>query len=231
VVVRAHPIEPGQLLEAAALHGGHGLGVLVVSTAGGFPQERLLARVFGMRLSDFLEERWTGIRIEGGWADMAGEHGSSEAAEENENWNLLVGRAAGFRVRPQRIGTNRIGPRLEAIRACLEAPVEAGEPGILIDPSCKFLIAGFEARYVWTDEVNARGDKVKIPDKRLTEANVMDALQYVLLSEHLGNGLAPGSFPPASELHRRHNGGPPIEDAQPNLQANFDLLDPYRGER
>lgn len=196
-----------------------------------FPDERLLARVFGTRLSEFLEDRWPGLRIEGAWADMAGEHGSSAAAEENETWNLLVGRAGNFRVRPQRIGTNRIGPRLEAVRACLEAPIEAGAPGILIDPSCKFLIAGFEARYVWAEEVNANGDKSKVPDKRLTEANVMDALQYLLLSEHRPDGTAPGSFPGASEKHRRHNGGPPLDDrgAMVGLRTDYDLLNPYNG--
>src|SRR5690606_36993340 len=94
-----------------------------------FPKERLLARVFGERLAELLAEpRFAGLHVEGGWADMAGEHGASEAAEENDTWNRLVGRAAGFRMRPQRIDTNRITPRLEAVRAALEAPIAAGEP-------------------------------------------------------------------------------------------------------
>lgn len=194
-----------------------------------FKDERLLARVFGDRLSDLLAERWPGQRIEGGWGDMAGEHGASAAADENDTWNLLVGRAAGFRVRPQRIGTNRIQPRLEAVRAPLEAPIIAGEPGLLIDPSCAFLIAGFEARYVWTDEVNAQGDKRKVPDKSLTEANVMDALQYLLLSEHRVDGSAPGSFTssaPASSAIG-HNGGPPLHGG--GIETAYDIMQPYGG--
>lgn len=198
-----------------------------------FPQERLLARVFGDRLAELLAQpRFAGLKIDAAWADMAGEHGASEAADENDTWNRLVSRAAGFRVRPQRIGTNRITPRLEAIRAALEAPIHAGEPGLLIDPSCTFLIAGFEARYVWTFEVNDNGDKRKIPDKSLTEANVMDALQYLLLSEHRADGTALGSFP---RDHRPeamgHNGGPPLDDAGGlgGLRTDYDILNPYGG--
>lgn len=196
-----------------------------------FPTERLLARVFGDRLAALLEQpRFAGLRIEGGWADMAGEHGASEAADENDTWNRLVGRAAGFRVRPQRIGTNRITPRLEAVRASLEAPIHAGAPGLLIDPGCTFLIAGFEARYVWTFEVNDNGDKRKVPDKRLTEANVMDALQYLLLSEHRADGTALGSFPRPPD-GMGHNGGPPLDDALAGggLVTGYDLLNPYGG--
>lgn len=167
-----------------------------------FPDERLLAAEFGRRLRDLLDSpRFRGLRIEGAWADMAGEHGASAAADENDTWNLLVGRAAGFRVRPQRIGTNRIQPRLEVVRAALEF-IEGGVPGLVIDPACSFTIRGFLSRYVWTDEVDARGDKRKVPDKRLTEANVQDALQYLLLSEVRGNGLSP---------LMGHNGGPALD--------------------
>lgn len=196
-----------------------------------FPDERLLARVFGVRLADLLATpRFAALRVEGGWADMAGEHGQSAAAEENQTWNLLVGRAAEFKVRPQRIGTNRLQPRLEAVRATLEAPVHAGEPGLLIDPGCKLLIAGFEARYVWTDEITPSGDKRKVPDKRLTEANVMDALQYLLLSEHRGDGLSPQSFPetrPGRGPGVGHNGGPPLGEVSGGLRTDYDLLNPY----
>lgn len=188
-----------------------------------FPQERVMAAEFGRRLADLLARRFPGYRIEAGWGDMAGEQGASQGADENATWNRLVGKAAGFRVRPQKIGTNRIQPRLEAVRAPLEF-VHGGQPGLLIDPSCRFLIRGFEARYVWTDEVDASGDKRKVPDKSLTEANVMDALQYLLLSEHRVNGLSPISFPAAKAGEDR--GRPAREDAG-GLATGYDLLNPY----
>lgn len=196
-----------------------------------FPKERLLAKVFGERLRDLLDERFPGFRIEAGWGDMAGEHGSSTAADENDTWNRLVGKVADITIRPQRIGTNRIQPRLEALRAPLEY-ISGGEPGLILDPSMKFAIRGLEARYVWTDEVNASGDKRKIPDKSYTEANVIDAMQYLCLSEHRGDGLSPHSF--GGRAGRRgpdqmgHNGGPPLNGAgQGGLRTDYDIMNPY----
>lgn len=195
-----------------------------------FPAERLMAAEFGRRLADLLERRFPGCRIEAAYGDMAGEHGASQSADENATWNRLVGRAAGFTVRPQKIGTNRIQPRLEAVRAALEF-MHGGEPGLLIDPSCKFLIRGFEARYVWTDQIDASGDKRKVPDKRLTEANVMDSGQYALLSRARGNGLSPNSFPDGKSALLGHNGGPRMGRSEPagGLVTGFDVMNPYGG--
>lgn len=196
-----------------------------------FPAERLMARVFGTRLSDLLQLRWPGLTIDGAWSDMAGEHGASHAADENDTWNRLVGRAAGFRVRPQKIGTNRLLPRLEALRAALEAPIDAGRVGLVIDPSCKFLIAGFESRYVWTEEVNAQGDKRKVPDKRLTEANVMDACQYLLLSEHRADGTSAMSFPGQTNGQSGLSGNSTRAGEPVGLRQGYDILNPYGGLR
>ncbi len=194
-----------------------------------FPNERLMAAEFGRRLSDLLETRFPGFRVEAAYGDMAGEHGASQSADENATWNKLVGQAAGFRVRPQRIGTNRITPRLEAVRAALEF-VHAGRPGLILDPSMKFMIRGFEARYVWTDEINASGDKRKVPDKRLTEANVMDSGQYAILSKHRANGLSPISFPEGKSALLGHNGGPAMDRMSApagGIVTGYDVLNPY----
>ncbi len=192
-----------------------------------FADERLMARVFGARLADLLSQpRFAGVRIEGGWGDMAGEHGASQAADENDTWNRIVGKEAGFTVRPQRIGTNRIQPRLEAVRAPLEY-LDGGRPGLLIDPSCKFLIRGFEARYVWSDAPDASGGKRKVPDKSLPEANPMDALQYLLLSEHRGDGLSPQTT--RSRPGMGHPDRPAMPGAPRGLSAGHDVLNPYGG--
>jgi hypothetical protein len=194
-----------------------------------FPAERLMAAEFGRRLANLLESRFPHHRVDGAWGDMAGEHGASQAADENDTWNRIVSKAARIQIRPQRIGTNRLQPRLEAIRAALEF-MHGGQPGWLIDPSCKFMIRGFEARYVWTDEINASGDKRKVPDKRMPEANVIDAAQYMALSKHRGNGLSNISFPEGKSALLGHNGGPsmgrPYEPAG-GLVTGYDVLSPY----
>lgn len=194
-----------------------------------FPEERLMAKVFGDRLFDLLEDRFRGYRVEAGWGDMAGEHGASQAADENETWNRLCGKAAGFIIRPQRIGTNRIQPRLEGVRAALEAPLQAGQPGWIADPSMKYLNRGFESRYVWTDAINKNGDKTKVPDKSFTEANVHDAAQYVVLSEHRADGTSKISFPDNHRSRLGHNGGPPMSGQNRGLQTGYDIHNPYGG--
>lgn len=194
-----------------------------------FPKERLMAKIFGERLAELLETRFPGFAVAGGWGDMAGEAGASQAADENDTWNRLVSRAAGFRIRPQKIGTNRLQPRLEAVRAALEAPTSAGRVGLLIDPSCEFLIAGFTARYVWAFEVDARGDKRKVPNKSLTEANVMDALQYLLLSHVRADGTIEAPLSPADRGLVGHNGGPPLTGEFGGLTTGYDVLNPYGG--
>lgn len=239
--VAAEPIEvlPAEPLRIGLDQGFKGAAVIAQFVDGRhwrilaelhFPQERLLAREFGLRLAELLASpRFASARVLGGWGDMAGEHGASQAADENATWNRLVGTAAGISIRPQRIGTNRIQPRLEAVRAGLEF-MHGGQPGLLIDPSCKFLIRGFEARYVWTEETDASGDKRKVPDKRLTEANVMDALQYLALSEVRGDGTSRLSFPDLKRFqaeHRALRGRLPPPEFEDGLSGGWDSLNPY----
>lgn len=189
-----------------------------------FPRERLMAKTFGARLADYLDRRFPRLPVMAGWGDMAGEHGASQGADENATWNLLVGQAAGFRVLPQRIGSNRIQPRLEAVRAALEY-LDGGQPGLVIDGlHCPQLEAAFAARYVWTDEINSTGDRRKVPDKRLVEANVMDALQYALLAEVRADGMSRTSLRQnVSEPRRR----PGAREAVTGLARGWGVLQPY----
>lgn len=153
------------------------------------PTTRTMATEFGRDLRELLETRFPGLDVESSWGDMAGEAGSA-IADDSENWNAHVSREAGIWVQPQTTGGNRIGARLEAVRAALDF-LYSGSPGLLVDPSCKAIINGFLARYVWVDKINGTGDKRKVPDKRFIEANAHDALQYLLLSEALPTGETP----------------------------------------
>lgn len=225
------PVDPRLPLLLGLDQGFKGAAVIAQSPAPGiwrvlaelmYPDERLFAHTFGERLRDVLESpRFASQGTGGAWGDMAGEHGASQSADENATWNLMVSRAAGITIKPQRIGANRLQPRLEAMRASLET-LHAGQPGLLIDPSCNYLIAGFEARYVWTDEIDRHGDKRKIPDKSFVEANVMDALQYLLLSQVNGRGESPGSHNRGREAAQRGATRP-----APGLVTGHDVLNPY----
>jgi hypothetical protein len=185
-----------------------------------------MAAEFGRRLRDRLDSpRFARCRVEAGWGDMAGEHGSSLAADENESWNRIVSRTASIPIRAQRIGTNRIGPRLEGIRAALEF-VHGGRAGITICPTNKPTIAAFAARYVWADEIDRNGDKRKIPDKSIPEANVMDATQYLVLSEHRGDGTSPLT-PNGGRIGAGRGRRGALQAADRGIHTSFDVLEPY----
>lgn len=191
-----------------------------------FPKERLFAKVFGQRLGDILDgPRYGHITMRAGWGDMAGEHGASQAATENATWNRIVSQVSGLPIRPQRIGTNRIQPRLEAVRAGLEAPLHGGQPGLILDPlHAKPLIVGFQARYVWAEEIDASGDKRKVPNKSIPEANPMDALQYVMLTEVKGDGTSPNTSSKSASGPSGRRPKPP--EAQGLINAH-NIYNPY----
>ena len=177
---------------------------------------RMTAQEFGEQLLEFLNERWPDQTIEIGFGDMAGENDTG-AAGENAVWNRVVGNAINIYIHPQTSGANRIQPRLAAIRAGLANSVSTAEgaaPCLLIDPSCKGLIRGFRARYVWSDKPNPNGEKTRKPDKSKREADIMDALGYVMLSQSPVEGMPPvQNATPLARKRGGHNGGPSLDDS------------------
>ena len=75
--------------------------------------------------------------------------------------------------------TNNIQPRLRAVEKHLIQQRDGG-PALLIDPSCKILIAGFVSRYRYKKRTTGEIDDTK-PDKKRPWADVHDALQYACL--------------------------------------------------
>lgn len=181
-------------------------------------KKRMFARPFGRALRALLDDdpMLAGLPIEGAWGDMAGEQGNA-AGSENENWNEQVSLAAGITIEPQMHGSNRIEPRLNVWRAAFDNN-HLGEPCMSIDPVCKGLIRGFEAKYVWAEETDKAGNRTTKPKKRgVREADLIDAGGYVLLSEVDFDGLTPLDDPGARSVHGNmgHNGGPPMAQEKP----------------
>jgi hypothetical protein len=152
--------------------------------------ERLFAEEFGLRFRELLEDEFAQARVAEAWGDMAGD---KEAAESQEaaTWNAIVGEALGVAIMGQTEGANRIAPRLRAIRAGLDW-IHKGEPGLLVSPTCRRLIRGFEAAYVWAEEADAAGNRTTKPKKRgVREADVMDALAHAMLIRGTPAGVTP----------------------------------------
>lgn len=175
---------------------------------------RSFARVFGGKLRELLDDdpRFAGMHVAGAWGDMAGEAGNA-AGEENQTWNEIVSQAAGIVIEPQMFGGNRVEPRLNAWRAAMDH-MAMGQPGLLIDPSCRLLIRGLAAKYVWEKEVDASDNRKTRPKKKgVREADVIDAGGYLLLSEASPDGLTPMD---ASHGTREadHRPGAPLSPAE-----------------
>lgn len=105
------------------------------------------------------------------WGDPAGQ----QRAQTDEKTCFQVLRGAGFTIRP---GPSDLVTRLGAVRRVLNRMLD-GDPGLLVDPSCKVLIRGFlgEYRYRVIRGQNQRYDEV--PEKN-SVSHVHDAFQHSL---------------------------------------------------
>lgn len=184
--------------------------------------ERVFAEEFGRMCAEYLAERFPSCPIAEAWGDMAGDKETAEA-QENITWNEIVGAAVGARIAGQTDGNNRIAPRLRAIRGALDW-LHRGEPGLSIDRSCRNLIRGFEAAYVWGEDLDKAGTKTTKPKKRgVREADLMDALAHALISRGLPSGVTPVTL---SEDRARARAE---DEALPGLPkpAEPDRFDPF----
>jgi hypothetical protein len=99
--------------------------------------------------------------------------------EGNDKTAFLYLRAAGFAA--EKAWTNAFGPRREAVAGCLTRLVN-GEPGLIIDPSCKVIRQGFRGGYKYR-RMMVPGDEryADEPDKNTKWSHPHDALQYAVM--------------------------------------------------
>lgn len=167
-------------------------------------KEGSFAPEFGAALRELLDTRFPGHPVYSpAFCDMAG---SANESLEDVTWMNTVAEAAKLEIEPQRLGGNRIEPRLAVWRAAMDWQ-HFGDPGLLIDPSCKWLLRGLENDYVWAQDAEKAENRKRIPKKRgVRSADVIDAGGYMMLGESLADGR-----PKTSDLIG-HNGGPSLDD-------------------
>ena len=179
-------------------------------------KEGSFAPEFGRALRDLLDERFTGMPVGEVWCDMAG---NSKESQEDVTWMSQVAAASKLEIEPQQLGGNRIEPRLAVWRAAMQWDV-LGQTGLLIDPSCKYLLRGLENDYVWDKTADKDTNRGRKPRKKgVRAADVIDAGGYMMLSKSLPDGR-----PLTAELIG-HNGGPPLEDFV--MQDQGEAVDEY----
>lgn len=149
-------------------------------------KEGSFADRFGRELKDLLNTRFPGHRIyDPVFCDMAG---TATESLEDVTWMNTVAEHSGLTIEPQRLGGNRIEPRLAVWRAAMDWE-QFGVPGLIIDPSCTVLRRGLENDYVWDQEKDKAENRGRTPKKRgVRAADVIDAGGYMMLGESLPDG-------------------------------------------
>jgi hypothetical protein len=141
---------------------------------------------FGKALRELLNTRFPGHAIyDPAFCDMAG---TTTESLEDVTWMNTVAEHARLSIEPQRLGGNRIEPRLAVWRAAMDWE-QFGTPGLIIDPSCHMLKRGLENDYVWDQEKDKAENRGRTPKKRGVRASdVIDAGGYMMLGESLPDG-------------------------------------------
>ncbi|MES2667917.1 MAG: hypothetical protein V4712_17670 [Pseudomonadota bacterium] len=155
------------------------LGELVFKDGSFAPQ-------FGTALREMLDARWPGHPIYNpAFCDMAG---NANESLEDVTWMNTVAEHSRLVIEPQRLGGNRIEPRLAVWRAAMDWD-HFGEPGLLIDPSCKWVLRGLANDYVWSKDAEKAENRDRVPKKRgVRAADALDAGGYMMLGESLADG-------------------------------------------
>ena len=134
-----------------------------------------------VRFANLLKDalgRYPGFECAGGRADPSAMFGVDKTAGELE-WINTVAHVAKIRLRPA--STNKLGPRIEALRVPMSRVVD-GQPGLLVSPRCRVFRKGMNSGYRYLKK-RVSGDERydPYPDKGDPTSHVVDAAQYYAL--------------------------------------------------
>jgi hypothetical protein len=125
-----------------------------------------------------METRFKGLPKGRYYSDPAGFYGA-DTANSDLSWATALGFALGNPVEPAPSQEPLV--RQEAVRHALNYKIDAKTAGLIIDPCCKMLIAGFAAHYKYRRIKSGQGDRFEDRPEKNKYSNPHDALQYGLL--------------------------------------------------
>jgi hypothetical protein len=100
--------------------------------------------------------------------------------DDDGTWIDLFRKNFGGQWKPGGEDGNRLEPRLESVRARLNA-TPGGRPAVLFSPTCKMLRRGFAGGYVIERIKTSVGGRFRDLPTKTDESHVQDALQYLCL--------------------------------------------------
>jgi hypothetical protein len=122
------------------------------------------------------------------WGDPTGD--SRVGTDEDTPFRVL--RRGGLDVR--QTATNDPALRIEAVTVQLERLVDK-HPGVVIDPGCRNLIAGFEGGYHYRRMAVVGAERFETAPHKNRFSHVHDACQYMMLGDGEGRLLVQGATP------------------------------------
>ena len=124
------------------------------------------------------------------WGDPTGDN--RVGTDEDTPFRVL--QRAGLPIRPTQ--TNDPALRIEAVTVPLERLVDK-RPGLLLDPSCRNLVAGFEGGYHYRRMAVVGAERYETAPHKNRFSHVHDAAQYMMLGGGEGRLLVSGGEPAA----------------------------------
>lgn len=117
-----------------------------------------------------------------------GDPSGDRRGEASETTPFRIFRTKGLSIQPA--PSNDLSVRLGAVDMVLERVV-GGRPGLLLDPSCRMIVAGLEGKYRFKE----RSEEATTDDERVIKnkwSHPCEALQYLLLGGREGQQLLTG---------------------------------------
>ena len=147
------------------------------------PKRQTLATGVGPKrfkdaIRDALYPRFRGCRVTIGYGDPSMWYGADREAGEYADVETV---SQQLDIAIIAAPSNEIRKRLEAVRG-LFAPLADGLPGLMINPSCRWLRRGFVSDYKY-DERDPKNEGKALKPRKTATSHVHDALQYACLGD------------------------------------------------
>lgn len=139
------------------------------------------AKDFALAIKRFLQAKFPGYAVEGGWGDPIG--AKRQAGDDDIRTTFQIMKANGVAFEPAP-GNNELVLRREAVAGPLTRLVD-GKPGLMINRRCVKLRAGMSGKYCFK-RVAQKGDTFADKPHKGEHSHVCEALQYLMLGKGEG---------------------------------------------
>lgn len=133
---------------------------------------------------ELARRQWTTMQF-----DFFGDPAGDDLTQSDETSPFSMFRAAGINIR--KAPTNDPSVRIEAVEQLLDRMTDGG-PALLISPTCKTLIPGFEGGYRY-ERLNSSGQHYDVKPKKDRFSHPHDALQYAAVGGGEGRRVLTGN--------------------------------------